>query len=270
MLVDCHMHTPLCGHAGGEPREYVRAAARKGIDLITFTCHIPLLREDLFRGRGIRMSKEDLPHYFELLEDAAQEGKKVGVRVLKGIEAEVYPEKEPLEGMEEVLDSWPFDFVLGSLHHPLPGYRSWLQGKGMITDEAIVDTYFGHLAAGARSGIYNSMSHPDVIRIYGTVQRFEPEEHEPAIRQFLEALVESDTCMEVNTSGLIKGVYKLHPDPVILDWASAMGVRLTIGSDAHQPEQVGQHFDTVLPLLKKKGFTHVHYFEKRKAVPVEL
>ena len=39
---DCHMHTPLCGHAYGEPEEYVDQAASIGISLITFTCHIPM------------------------------------------------------------------------------------------------------------------------------------------------------------------------------------------------------------------------------------
>ena len=270
MIVDCHMHTPLCGHATGHPREYVRAAARQGIGLITFTCHVPTGRHEIFRGAGIRMSEEDLPEYSQLIAEAADEGRKCGVEVLRGIEAEVYPDPEALQQMDRVLGEGDFDFVLGSLHHPLPGYRAWLREQGLTRDEAIVDTYFRHLAEGARSGRYDSMSHPDVIRIYGTVQQFEPEEHEPTIRAFLQALVDSGTCMEVNTSGLIKGVYKLHPDPLILDWAAEMGVCMTLGSDSHAPSQVGQHFDTVLPLLKTKGFSKLYYFRKRMKQEVAI
>ena len=37
-------------------------------------------------------------------------------------------------------------------------------------------------------------------------------------------------------SGLNKGVYEVHPDPIILKWAQEMGCKLTIGSDSHRPE----------------------------------
>ncbi len=259
MLLDCHMHTPLCGHASGAPREYVRAAAAKGIKLITFTCHIPL-DDPAFGGPGIRMARSRLAEYVDLIADAAAFGKTLGVEVLRGIEGEIFPDTAVMAEVDAVLAAQPFDFVLGSLHHPLRGYRAWLARNNLTTDRAIVQTYFAHLAEGARSRRFHSMSHPDVIRIYDTVSAFEPADYEPCIRAFLSALVEADVCMEVNTSGLIKGAYKVHPDPLILDWAHEYGVKITLGSDAHRPEQVGQHFDTVVPLLRSKGFTQAHYF----------
>lgn len=269
MQIDCHMHTPLCGHAHGWPVDFVLAAAERGIELITFTCHIPLDAER-FGGPHIRMDASMLPRYFELTGHATELGRLHGVRVLTGIEAEVYPEPEALAPMDRTLEAYPFDFVLGSLHHQCPGYQQRVAHLKSASDYDIVEMYFRDLAEGARSGRYDSMSHPDVIRIYGTVSQFDPEDHEPAIRAFLQALLDTHTCMEVNTSGLIKGVYQVHPDPVILDWARDMGVRLTLGSDAHIPEQVGQHFDTVRAMLARKGFSTLHYFEKRNRVEVPL
>ena len=55
---DCHMHTPLCGHAYGDPVEYVEAAAESGVSLVTFTCHIPM-KDDRFAQEGIRMRHSD-------------------------------------------------------------------------------------------------------------------------------------------------------------------------------------------------------------------
>ncbi len=267
--IDCHMHTPLCGHAVGEPIDYVRHAARTGIDLITFTCHVPL-DDDRLGGPGIRMAEDELPRYIDWIAETADEARGLGVRVLTGIEAEISPEEALMERMDEVLARHPFDFVLGSLHHPLPAYRGWLEEHGIVDEREIIETYFRHLADGARSGRYNSIAHPDVIRIYGTVARFEPEEHEPVIREFLRAVVEEDLCLEVNTSGLTKGVYQVHPDPRILDWAAEMGARLTLGSDAHKPDSVGQRFDEVLPLLAASGFDRLHYFERgeRRSIPL--
>lgn len=76
--------------------------------------------------------------------------------------------------------------------------------------------------------------------------------------------------MEVNTSGLIKGVFEVHPAPVVLDWAAERGVRLTMGSDAHAPDQVGQHFDAVRGMLRRKGFRSLHYFEGRERREIPL
>lgn len=271
MRIDCHMHTPLCGHAVGLPVEYVEAAAARGLGLITFTCHIPHTRTDLLRGEGIRMSHAELPEYFRLVEEARERGQALGVEVLAGIEAEIYPDEAAMREVDDTLAAHPFDFVLGSLHHHISGYRQWLDDHGVEGDRAIIDRYFAHLAEGARSGRYHSLSHPDVIRIYGTVSHFEPADHEGPIRAFLTAVKEAGACMEVNTSGLIKGVYEVHPDPLILDWAAEMKVPLTLGSDAHRPEQVGQHFDEVLDMLRAKGFSHLHYYRggERHAEPLD-
>lgn len=269
MIVDCHMHTPLCGHASGEPTEYVKEAAAKGIGLITFTCHIPM-DDDNFWQRGMRMAESDVPAYFAMIEKGATLGKKLGVQVLTGIEAEISPDPYPMRSMERFINAWPFDFVLGSLHHPTPAYQTWLVENNCRDDHSILEAYFTHLAEAVGTGRYDSFSHPDVIRIYGTVQRFDPAEHEPTIRRFLSELVKHDRCMEVNTSGLTKGVYIVHPDPLILDWAAEMGVKLTMGSDAHAPKSVGQFFPEVRQMLYDKGFRKIYYYAKRQRHELDL
>jgi histidinol-phosphatase (PHP family) len=262
MKIDCHMHTPLCGHAVGEPVEYVKSAADQGLDLITFTCHVPMFDES-FGGQRIRMHVDQLEDYYTRVALARKEGEQLGVEVLCGIEGEVFPISSQLDKMKELILSQPFDFVLGSLHHQLKAYKLWIIEQKLETDEAIIRDYFRHLTDAARSGFYHSMSHPDVIRIYGTIDSdsFIPENFENEIRGLLKACAEEGTCLEVNTSGLSKGVYEVHPDPLILDWAHEEGVKLTLGSDAHAPARVGQHFDKVLPLLKSKGFDRLHYFK---------
>jgi len=264
------MHTSLCGHAFGEPEEYVDAARQQGIELVTFTCHVPLEPDDLFGGRRIRMSLDQLPLYRKKIEAARRYGDVKGVKVLCGIEAEIFPHEEAMRSMSETIAESEFDFVLGSLHHQLPGYHNWLDQRGLWEDADIIRSYFKGLIEGVRSGIYDSIAHPDVIRIYGTVEPFAVETYREEIEQFLDALQEKDHCMEVNTSGLIKGVYEVHPAPPILDWAAERRLKLTMGSDSHAPEQVGQHFDSVRKMLKEKGFESLYYFENRVRKEVRL
>ena len=216
------------------------------------------------------MSIDQLPRYRELIEDARVYGESVGVRVLCGIEAEIFPHPEAMKTMSATIDDQQFDFVLGSLHHHLLGYREWLEKMGLNEDGDVIRTYFKGLIAGVESGIYDSIAHPDVIRIYGTVEPFPAEAYQAEIEDFLDALRANDHCMEVNTSGLIKGVYEVHPAPVVLDWAVERGIKLTMGSDAHAPSHVGQHFDSVREMLRQKGFTSLYYFEKRERKEVSL
>jgi histidinol-phosphatase (PHP family) len=263
------MHTTLCGHAIGAPIEYAMAAAEKQIDVMTITCHIPMDWE-AFGQAGIRMRRDQLDQYVALVQDTATRAQPLGVEVLCGIEAEVYPDEAHMEAMDEILAEYDFDFVLGSLHAQCQSYLMWLKNHKINDDAMRIDSYFRHLKDGVQSGRYDSMSHPDVIRTYGVVSEFNPAEHEEVIRDFLQAVVVEDICMEVNTSGLTKGAYEVHPDPLILDWASEMGVKLTIGSDSHRPTSVGQFFDTIQPMLRAKGFKDLHYFRGRKRIRIDM
>ena len=269
MHVDSHMHTPLCGHASGSPIEYAQCAAEEGIDVITFTCHIPM-KWEAFGQEGTRMRYDQIGEYRKLVHDAAEEAKSLGVEVLCGIEAEVYPDEAHMKPMDEILKGYPWDFVLGSLHAHCKSYLGWLNDNKIKDDEERINYYFRHLRDGVLSGRYDSMSHPDVIRTYGVVSHFHPIYYEAVIRDFLQAVVDQDICIEVNTSGLIKGAYEVHPDPLILEWASEMGVKLTIGSDSHMPQTVGRFFNLVQPMLLNKGFKDLYFFRDRKRIRIDM
>ncbi len=262
------MHTPLCGHAFGEPVDYVDAAASRGISLVTFTCHIPMSKHG-FGQSGIRMQQFEIPVYRDLVAEAREYGEKIGVEVLYGIEAEVFPDESIMKEMDEILEQENFDFILGSLHHMMPVYQKWFAEHNFDSDAEKVAAYFQTCANGAATGRYHSLSHPDVIRIYGTLKnRFEPTEHEAVIKNFLDAVADCGTCLEINTSGLIKGDFVVHPDPLIMQWALERDIPFTIGSDSHAPDMVGQYFEEVIARFKTMGLDRLHYFKAGKRVEV--
>ncbi len=269
MLTDCHMHTPLCGHAVGEPSEYVRAAADRGIAVVAFTCHIPMENEG-FGQAGNRMRRDQLPLYRRLIEEARELGHDFDVTVLYGIEAEVFPDERELTVMDRILADEQFDFVLGSLHHPSTAYRDRLERQGLTDDAAIIRRYFEDLAAGAETGRYHSLAHPDLIQIYDTVTPFAPESYAYEIQHFLRRVRNAGVCLEVNTSGLTKSVFEIHPAPIIIEWAAELGLEFTLGSDAHRPESVGQYFGKAIHLLRECGVTRYRYFERGKPVTRDL
>lgn len=264
------MHTPLCGHAIGTPHEFLKAAKEKGLKLITITCHVPVDLPE-FGGPRIRMTESDFPQYLNWVNQARELGEAMGIDVLFGIEGEIFPDEHIQSRIGNFIKGKNFDYVLGSLHHQLPSYRNHIDSRGRLDDPEIIEGYFQELCDGARSGIFHSIAHPDVIRIYGTVQPFDPSDYEAVIRQFLRTCHETGTCIEVNTSGLAKGIFEIHPDPIIMKWANEEQVDLTIGSDAHKPQSVGQFFDKALNLIRQAGHHHLNYFinGERQTIPID-
>lgn len=267
---DLHTHTELCGHARGWPRDYVKVAAKKGIRHLAVTCHMPF-DHVAFGGQRMRMFEDEFPHYLERVEEARRLGEELGVEVLTGIEGEYFPDDGILSHIAERLAWHPFDFVLGSVHHHMVAYQEWFSRRGCQNDGDTVRAYFACLRDGAASGLFHSMSHPDVIRLYGSLSgAFDPADFEPEIREAIAAAVENEVCWEVNTSGLEKGSRVEHPDPQIRAWGREMGLKLTIGSDSHHPKSVGRHFRKVVGTLQEEGFEELQLFKagERRAVKI--
>ena len=56
------------------------------------------------------------------------------------------------------------------------------------------------------------------------------------------------------------------PDLLILQWYREMGgQRLTLGSDAHTPAEVGLHLDQALKFIRESGLTFITRYERRQA-----
>ena len=108
MKVDFHIHTSFCGHATGSMEEYVDAAVRNGCSAIGFADHLPMLFRD---DRSLSMAAGDLPSYVESVLDL-QKRYKDDLSILLGIEADYHP--PTLDKCVEMLNGYPFDFVIGS------------------------------------------------------------------------------------------------------------------------------------------------------------
>jgi histidinol-phosphatase (PHP family) len=265
-MIDLHMHTSRCGHASGTPREYLAAASAAGVSTICFTDHLPL-PTGIPRALEYAMPAEQLPDYVrEIRELASSSGASGGPEVLVGIEADW------LEGCEgDVLESvgaFAFDMVLGSVHFiddwafddpELTGrYSDWDIGE-------LWDRYFSTLLRAARSGIFDVMAHPDLVKKFGFVPDVDPT---PWYEGTAEALAEAGVAFEVNTAGLRKPCAELYPAPGFLRTAFRHGVPVTCGSDAHRPDEVGAGMAVAREALSEAGYRSVVVFRGR--VPEEV
>ena len=261
MLVDYHIHTKMCGHASGDMEEYLATAKRLGIGEIGFADHLPLyFLAPEKRPPGYAMNCEELPDYVAAV--VRLQEKSGGVRIKLGIEADYAPGFA--EQLSKILKSQAFDYVLGSVHfldgwsfdneEEIDQYNNW-----KLMD--LYDLYFTYLQQAADSGCFDVMAHPDLIKKFG----FVPDGsllplYEDTLRVFKRAGV----CMEVNTAGLRYPIGEFYPAPTLLRMAVRRGVPLTLGSDAHKPDQVGAGFGTVIAFLKEIDCHELTLFDRRR------
>lgn len=257
-ISDYHMHTPLCGHASGQPEEYADHALKMGLKEIGFSDHAPFVVKPL---PGITMKMEELPLYHKMIEDA-RAGFKGRLEIRVGIEADFIPGYE--KKTKTILDAYPYDYVIGSVHF----IKDWgfdnpeEREKWSEHDvNAVYRDYFELLRASAESKLYDIIAHPDLVKKFGNRATADMTvEIEETARVFKK----SGVAVEINTSGRRKTVGEMYPALKDLTIYCKAGVPLTFGSDAHKPEEVGCDFDKAVDLAKKAGYKEYVMFKNRK------
>ena len=260
VLYDMHVHTPLCGHARGEPEEYAAAAQQRGLAGIVFTCHNPM-GDGFARAAGMELSEFD--RYVEMVERArtAWAGE-IDVRL--GLECDYIPEFEGW--LEKLLGMAEFHHVLGSVHPHLKYYRE----RYVTGDFANLQrTYFDHVAMAAETGLFDTISHPDLVKDIAPEQ-WDPASIRDTVSRCLDRVAATDTAMELNTSGLEKSPPEMNPGVMMLQEMYVRDIPVVLGSDAHDPYRIGASFEEALNTLSGVGYTHVHVVldRKRKALPI--
>ena len=182
-----------------------------------------------------------------------------------GIEMDYVPGREDL--IANVLDEHEWDYVIGSVHFLEQAALDWEQydvWKERRSPEQIWREYFETLAAAARTGLYDIMAHPDLVKYWGA-ERPAPEGdprfyYEPAVEAFHEAGV----AVEVSTAGLRKPVGEIYPAPAFIEMCVDAGLDFALSSDAHEPMNVGYGYEQATALLADHGVTELCVFEGRR------
>ena len=261
MIVDYHMHlrnsSGEIAHDVNAVEPFVEAAQRAGIDEIGFTEHIYYFKQTRSLWT-VPYHTERCVYDLDAYVHAIVEARGRGLPVKLGLEVDYVPGREDETG--RLLEPYPWDYLLGSIHY--------VDGLGVDAEPRMIDRvgveeawrrYFDTLAGAAESGLFDSLSHPDLVKIFGA--RAEAFDYGPVA----DAIAESGVAVEVSTAGLHKPVRELYPHPDFLAAAHERGVPVTLGSDAHMPDVVGRDFDLALELLRSAGYETITVFEQRGA-----
>ncbi len=257
MPVDYHIHTKMCGHASGEMEEYVASARQKGLREIGFADHIPMyFLPPAKRDDSIAMKEEELDTYVGRVREIQEKYYPFPIKL--GMEADFVPGME--NELKAVLKRHDLDYILGSVHY-LDGWGfdnpAQRDGYDRWDLYELYRRYFSTVQKAAASGIFDSLAHPDLIKKFGIRPEGDITEiYEDTVREIAAAGV----CIEVNTSGLRVPAGEIYPNTGFLQLCHKYRVPVTLGSDAHLPQQVGAGFKEAVDILKSVGYTKVVTF----------
>lgn len=263
MIVDYHMHTPLCKHAVGEPEAYARRAVELGIEEIGFSDHSPM---PVTYDPDWRMSSGEYPTYIDMVRRCQKAFPQLSIKL--GLEADYHPGTEGF--VKGVIAAHPFDYVIGSVHYLGDWAFDNPDHSGRFDREdlhRIYAQYYDLIVKLADTRMYDILGHPDVIKKFG---HRPAQDYEPLERRALEAVAKAGMALDVNTSGLGRPAKEIYPSLRILKAARSMGIDITFGSDAHDPKRVGDCFSDAVAAAKAAGYTQFRRYTQRRYEMVRI
>jgi histidinol-phosphatase (PHP family) len=263
LIVDYHMHLRApdesIEHSLDAVERYVEVAQARGIDQIGFSEHVYYFEET----RALWTTPYHLERCRYRLEpyvDAIVEAKRRGMPVRLGLEVDYEPDKE--EETRDILAPYPWDYLIGSIHF-VDGQG--IDGEPSLVSEVGVESawrrYYEALGRAARSGLFDTLGHPDLVKMFGPEITWDW----PAVAHELDGV-----RIEVSSAGLHKPHGKLYPNAALLSAAMARGVEITLASDAHVPQNVGRDLDSAIEHARAAGYETVTVFDGRVPRQVPL
>jgi histidinol-phosphatase (PHP family) len=267
MLTDYHLHlrpdeddTPPERYFTAENVErYREAADAAGIEELGASEHVHRFTQALELWRHPfweEQARDDLDAYCEFVRGG-------GLKL--GIECDFVAGAE--DRTANLLEARDFDYVVGSVHfvgEAAVDHEGWDVWEGRGDADEVWRRYFVALAECARSGLFDILAHPDLVKVWGSARPLPGRDprhyYEPAV----EAIAESGIAVEVSTAGLRKPVGELYPSRGFAEMCVEAGASFALSSDAHLPEQVGYGYDRALELFAELGVEQICVFERRR------
>lgn len=261
MLWDTHMHTAFSTDSTADPSAMAEEALRLKLAGICITDHL----DYDYPSEGEPEFLLDVDGYLAAMEQLRQEyADRLPIRL--GIEIGLQPHLA--ERHRALLAGHAFDFVIGSSHvvHGMdPYYPAYYEGK---TEEAAYLEYFESILENIHAfQDFDVYGHIDYVVRYGPNKNrdYSYRKYADVIDAILKELIALGKGIEINTAGFKYGLG--HPNPtedILKRYRELGGEVLTVGADAHAPEQIAYEFRRVPQILAEAGFRYYTVFRERK------
>lgn len=279
ITADIHTHTHYF-HGKNTVQEMYHAASEKNLKYYGFSEHTPLPQgfscllyregdmDEAFRNyiKDVLALKEEVKKYNEAAIYKKPE-------VLLGMELDFTP--HDFGYMENLIQSYPFDYVIGTIHF-VGEQNIGLWNTDAASQKEKFDfftQYYDYIRQLAKWGKADIIAHPDFVKIHciddfhtwlDTAQGVE------VIQETCKTIKESGMVLEVSTGGLNKACKEIHPSPKIMEIVSAHQIPISFASDTHNINTVCYRFDELADFARSYGYQNHTIFVNRKPVVLEF
>jgi len=268
-LYDQHVHTKYSIDSQAEPDDVCRRAIEAGLAGVTFTEHLDTHPDEFGRCRF---------DYSAIRAELDRLAERYAGRLEIGMGIEVCYQPARIGFVLDLLERDPFDLVLLSVH--------WFEGRALHVREhwdgldvaQATRRYLQTVLQAARFCLerhkrgerpFDVLSHLDLVKRYTMryFQTFQIAPHADLVEAILEACLEADLAIELNTSTTRDAVGEPCPaEWVFRRYVELGGRAVCLGSDAHRPEDVGAGLPEAAAMLRGLQLKHLVVFRNRARV----
>ena len=216
LVADLHVHTISSGHAYSTLEEYVAQAKKIGLEGFAITDHGPAM--------------PGAPHYYHFSNMRMIPREINGIRILKGVEANIINEEGQIDLKEEEIKWGGLEVVIVAMH-PRVGYEN--QGEEKNT-EVLLKAF--------KNPYVNIVAHSGNPK------------YPVKIKEMVAAAKENGVLIEINNSSDFSRPGSHERCVEIAKEVKRIGWKVVIGTDSHISTMLGV-FDDALKLIKEAGLT---------------
>ena len=258
---DYHVHTHFSDDCSEKMHDMIKSAVSMGLKEVALTDHVDFDYPDPEWPFVI-----DYQKYYDEFKKLKEEYSS-SIDLLLGIEVGLQPHVK--QDVQELISSYPFDFVIGSVHS---ADRMDFCRDTFFKDKSQHECYMRYFENVLENidiykGMFDVLGHMDLIVRYGGYESkiLEYGMFSDIMDEILSRLISNGQGIEVNTSGFRYGLGRVHPHPSIINRYKQLGGKIiTVGSDAHKKEDICADFDSAYETLKDLGFKSICSFKSRK------
>ena len=265
---DSHTHTKYSFDSTSDIRENCEAAVAAGFSELVITDHY----ECNFEKDGINEEYDAESAYAEI--SAVKKEYEGRLTVTYGIE--LGQATQDIAKAEKLLGSYPFEFVLGSLHNlaNVPDFY-FIDYREMPESmfAKLWERYLAELDGIIEYGRFSAIAHITYPLRYPAVygKRFDVSYTYPQIDALFRKMIAKDMALEVNTSGLRKPIGETSPDiELVKRYLGLGGKYITVGSDAHRTCDVGAGVKETYDRLITAGLENITVFRNGKPELIKI
>lgn len=271
LLYNCHVHSLHSHDSSATIEEICQSAISCGINGIAITdhCDCEYAAADHAYDR-IAASVRDAQQ--------AKEAYASELTVMAGVElgdALFDP-----QFAEKMLISFPYDVILGSVHavrsekddrpFSLINFSAWTQNDIYV----YMKQYFADLLETIETFDVDVLSHLTVPLRYISGKygkKVDLTLFQDPIERILHRAIDMGITLEVNTQNTSESFEGMHPSREIVSLFFGLGGKLvSLGSDAHTPENVGTGLNAGIRLLNSCGIHEACFFRNRQTIKYNI